>query len=81
MDIDDLPPKVQFCFLAMLKSAIAFKEMKKDKEFFLGFSEEIWNSMELSDLDYLNETIEGKMKKDIQPYVDEYVKNQKKEKK
>lgn len=74
MDIEDLPPYVQFALMAMLKSAISFKETGKDKKFFLQFSEEIWNTMELSDLKYLKETLDGKMKKDIQPYIESYIK-------
>ena len=74
MDIENLPPKLQFVFMAMMQSAIHFKEMDKDKEFYLEFAKEIWNSMELSDFDYLKETIMGKMRKDIEPHVKNYMK-------
>jgi hypothetical protein len=74
MDIENLPPKIQFVFIAMMQSAIELKEMDKDKEFYLDFAKEIWESMELSDFDYLKEVIMGKMRKDIESHVKSYMK-------
>jgi hypothetical protein len=77
MDIKNLPPSLQFIFMAMMKSAIIVKEIGKDKSFFIDFAEEIWNSMEMSDFNTLKEIIEGKMKDDIEPYVEKYIKSRK----
>lgn len=73
MDIDDMPPGVKFVFIAMLQSAITFKEMEKDKKFFVSFAEEIWETMQLSDLEDLKETLQGYMKKEIQPAIKDYI--------
>jgi len=78
MDIEGLPPKLQFVFMAMMKSAISFKEMERDKEFFLNFAQEIWDSMEMSNFEELKEIIDGKMRQDIQPYVKSYMESLKK---
>lgn len=75
MNIKNLPPTLQFVYIAMTKSAIHFKEMDRDKDFFLAFCEEIWNSMELTDLEYLKNVLNEKMKKDIGPYVESYINN------
>lgn len=74
MELDDLPPKLKFIYIAMTKSAIFFKEMERDKKFFLSFAEEIWNSMQLSDLEYLKNVLDEKMEMDIKPYVNLYLK-------
>ena len=68
---------MQFIFMAMMKSAIIVKEIGKDKSFFVDFAEEIWNSMEMSDFDTLKDTINGKMRDDIEPYVEKYLKSRK----
>lgn len=73
MNIDNLPPKLKFCYIAMTKSAIYFKEMDQNKQFFLNFCDEIWNSMELSDLKEIKDTLDRKMEKDIKPYVQSYI--------
>ena len=65
MDIENLPPELQFVFIAMLRSAICFKEMERNKKFFLNFAEEIWKTMELTDIEELKEIIHGRIKKDI----------------
>jgi len=75
IDLESLPTPLQFAYIAMTKSAIYFKEMGKDQNFFLVFCEEIWNSMEMTDLEYLKSVLDGKMKKDIEPYVKSYIKN------
>jgi len=77
MDIKNLSPSMQFIFMAMMKSAIIVKEIGKDKSFFVDFAEEIWNSMEMSDFDTLKDTINGKMRDDIEPYVEKYLKSRK----
>mgnify|MGYP001609195520 CR=1 FL=1 len=74
MNLDDLPPQLKFVYLAMTKSAIFFKEMERDKKFFLSFSEEIWDSMEITDLEHLKNVLNEKMEMDIKPYVDSYLK-------
>lgn len=77
IDLENLPAQLQFAYLAMTKTAIYFKEMGREKDFFLAFCDEIWNSMEMTDLKYLKDTLDGKMKKDIAPYVESYIKSQK----
>jgi hypothetical protein len=77
MDLKDLPPMAQFLFMAMMKSAISMKEMGKNKDDFVSFAEEIWISMEMSDFETLKDAIDGKMKKDIEPYVEKYIKSRK----
>ena len=75
MDLENLPPKIQFAYLAMTRLAINFKEMGHKKEFFLSFCDEIWNSMELSDVEYLKSVLDEKMEKDITTHLDAYIKN------
>lgn len=77
INLESLPKPVQFAYISMTQSAIYFKECGHDKNFFLSFCDEIWNSMELSNLEYLKETLQEKMKKDIQPYVENYIKKSK----
>jgi hypothetical protein len=77
MDIKNLPPSMQLIFMAMMKSAIIIKEIGKDKSFFVDFAQEIWNSMEMSDLATLKDIIDGKMRDDIEPYVQKYMKSRK----
>lgn len=81
IDIENLPAPLQFAYIAMTKSAIYFKEMGQKKEFFLAFCDEIWNSMEMTDLEYLKDVLEGKMKKDIEPHVESYIRSRSSEKK
>ena len=81
LDLENLPPKLQFVFIAMMKSAISFKEMGKDKEFFIEFAKEMWVSIEMTDLDELKEIINGKMRKDLEPYVKSYMEKEKENKK
>ena len=75
MDIKNLHPTMQFLFMAMMKSAIMVKEIGQEKQFFVNFAEEIWNSMEMSDLTELKDIIDGKMRDDIEPYVQKYMKS------
>lgn len=75
IDIENLPTALQFAYIAMTQSAIYFKEMGQEKEFFLAFCDEIWNSMEMTDLNYLKKVLEGKMKKDIEPHIKSYIRN------
>ncbi len=76
VNIEDLPGPLQFAYIAMTRTAIYFKDMDHDKIFFLSFCDEIWESMEMTDLQYLKDALEGKMKKDLQPLVESYVKSQ-----
>jgi|GEM_PF-5055913 len=78
LDLENWPPQLQFIFISMMKSAIYFKEMGRDKNFYCEFAKEIWVSMEMSDLDELKEIINGKMKKDLEPYVKSYMERNKK---
>jgi len=41
IDLEKLPTKLQFVYIAMTRSAIHFKEMGQDKNFFLAFCDEI----------------------------------------
>jgi len=72
MNLDELPPEVQFAYLAATKTAIQFKKMGLDKKFFIGFCEEIWNSMEMTDLNTLSDAIQSKMKKDVDKHLKNY---------
>jgi hypothetical protein len=78
MDTENWPPQLQFVFIAMMKSAIYFKEMGREKKFFCEFAKEIWVSMEMSDFDELKEIIEEKIRKDLEPFVKSYMENEKK---
>lgn len=64
MNSKDLPPSVQFMFIALTKSAILVKELGKDKDFFVALAEEIWNSMEMTDSNELKDIIDVKMFED-----------------
>ena len=75
IDFEKLPTPLRFTYLAMTGCAISFKEMGREKDFFIAFAEEIWNSMEMTDLDYLKDVLEGKMKKDIEPLIESYMRN------
>ncbi len=78
MDLESLPIEIQFIYIAMTKSVIYFKELGQDKSFYLHFAEEIWNSMELVDLEYLKDTISKKMQKDLEPCIKAYMENKNK---
>lgn len=75
INLEELPSPLQFAYIALTKSAIIFKKMERDKKFFLAFCEEIWNSMEMSDIDYLNETIDSQMEDDIEANLESYFKD------
>ena len=75
IDLEKLPPELQFVYIALTKSAIYFKEMGMGKEFYLSFCSEIWDSMELTGLECLKDALKKKMEKDINPYVEEYIRN------
>ncbi len=79
LDLENLPIQVQFCYISITKSAIFFKEMDKEKDFFLSFCDEIWKSLELTDLEYLKDVLNGKMKKDVDKHIESYLKNKVKE--
>lgn len=65
---------MQFIFIAMMKSAVMVKEAGFDKEFFTKFAVEIWDSMEMNGVEKINDVIDGAMRKDIEPYVQQYLK-------
>ena len=69
MELESLPKNLQFIFIAMLESAIKIKEQGHDKKFFTDFASEIWETMNLSDAEYLKKVIMGKMMKDMQDWV------------
>ncbi len=73
MDINDLPAKTKFLFLALMKCAIMLKEGGKDKDFFVGFAEEVWISMEMSNFEELKHLINVQMTNDLEPYVKNYI--------
>lgn len=75
MDIENLPDSIKFFYISMTQSAIYFKEMGQQKDVFLSFCEEIWDSMEMTDLENLKSVLSRKIRGDIQPYVDSYMKN------
>jgi hypothetical protein len=76
MDLENLPPQIQFAFISMLKSAIDFKESGKKEKDFLQFAKGIWETMEMSDLKDLKEIIIGKMRKDLEPAMKSYMEKQ-----
>lgn len=80
MDIDDLPNPIKFAYISMSRSAIHFKKTGKDRDFFVEFAREIWNSMELSDIDDLKNVLEQKMESEIKPHIESYIRNKKRNK-
>jgi hypothetical protein len=68
IDLEKLPDTIQFIFLNMTLSAIYMKEMKRDKEFFVNFASDIWDSMEMSDLDSLKKIVKDKLM-NIENYI------------
>ncbi len=76
MDLENLPPQIQFAFISMLKSAIDFKEMGENEKKFLEFAKGIWETMEMSDLQDLKEIIVSKMQKDLEPAMKVYMEKQ-----
>lgn len=68
MNLDDLSESAQFAFIAMLQTAIRFKEGGKNKKFFVDFASEIWETMELSDIEYLKKVLMDRMMKDIKTF-------------
>lgn len=75
IDLDTLPLQAQFAYIAMTKTAIFIKEIGKDKDYFLDFCGEIWNSMEMSDLDTLKDVLQEKMKRDLNTHLKSYMRN------
>ena len=72
MELEDLPPDIQFSFIAIMQSAILFKEQDRDEKEFLNFCKGIWESMELTDLETLKDIISGKMRKDVETSMEKY---------
>lgn len=70
MNLEDLPEDIQFCFIAVMQSAIFFKKNERDEKEFLKFCKGIWESMELAGLEKTQEIIAGKMEKDIQTHFE-----------
>lgn len=64
-DIEALPLEIEFIYLALTKSAINIKMMGKKKDFFLDLCNEIWDSMELHDLNKLDSILHNHMKSKI----------------
>ncbi len=64
----DKCPRTKFLYMAMTKCALTIKSMDKNKEDFMDFAAEIWDSMILSDENYLNEFLNQSMKEDVQSY-------------
>ncbi len=69
IDIENLPGELKFAYIAMTKSALFFKQIGRDKNFFLMFCDEIWKSMELSDMHDLNDVLQKSMQKDVESYI------------
>lgn len=74
IDLESLPVPLQFAYVTMTRSAIYFKEIGQKKDFFLNFCDEIWNSMELTDSEYLKDVLSEIMEKDIDLHMDTYMK-------
>ncbi len=69
MDIKNLPLDVKFIYMAMTQSAIYMKKLKYDKESFINFASEIWESMNLNNIDDLESTLKNVMEKDVESYL------------
>jgi hypothetical protein len=65
MDIEELPANVRFAFLTMSQLACNLKLEGHDKDFFVSFAGEIWDSMLLTGAKELQEIILEYMQQDI----------------
>lgn len=65
MNIEDLVDPVNFIYVAMTQSAISFKESGKNKDYYLSYCDEIWNSMELLELETLKDILKTYVKNEI----------------
>lgn len=77
IDLEDLPAAWQFAYIALTQSAIFFKESGHGRDLFISFCDEIWKSMEMTDVQHLKSVLSEKMKKDLEPHVDAYIKRKK----
>lgn len=65
MKLDDLPASVKFMYMSMTQTAIYLKEMGRDRDYFVKFAKEIWDTMELNDMQTLKSALREQMEKDI----------------
>lgn len=77
MKLTELPPKVEFMYIAMTKVAIYLKEMGEGKKEFIEFADAVWDSMELTPLDELDKIISEKMRKDTKLHIKKYMESMK----
>jgi hypothetical protein len=70
MESIKLNPTMKFVTIAMLKSALIIYEMEKTKDEWLQFSEEIWETMLLSNPDELFEDLQAIMEFDLDEYLE-----------
>jgi len=61
----ELSRDAKFLFFSMMQAAIKMKEMGKEEKDFLYFAHEIWESMELSPIEYLKKMLLDGMIQDI----------------
>lgn len=66
-----LEGEAKFLYLAMTQSAIISKRLGKTEKDFVDFAKSIWESMLLTPLDKLEDTILQAMMSDIKIFVDE----------
>jgi|HubBroStandDraft_2_1064218.scaffolds.fasta_scaffold00031_54 hypothetical protein len=71
MNIEDMPRNLQFVFISLLRSAIIIKEEGKDKKFFINFASEIWEKMNLNDIEDLKNILSEYLKADIEKMMKE----------
>lgn len=67
-DIINLPFEVRFLFVAMMNAAIKMKELGKTEENYLSFAKEIWNSMNMNDIEHLKKIMISLALKEISDF-------------
>lgn len=65
MNIEELPPQVQYLFCTIMMAAIKAKREKFTEKMFCEFCKGCYESAGLSDLDDLEKTLTGFMMKDM----------------
>ncbi len=71
MNIDDFNSDTKFLYFALTKSVLTAKRLKLTKKFFIDFANEIWDSMEMTDIDVLEKIIQDQMKDDVNKVLED----------
>lgn len=77
-DLEKLPDPVKFLYISMTQSAIYFMKTGRNKDFYLSFCNEIWKSIELSELKNVEDYLESYMKKQIEARLESYIRGKRK---